>query len=416
MTVVTALRRPEAATPAPVPSAQPAPPHPLLADPAALDRILPELTAAFAATAAAHDRDSSFPFENFTLLHRHGLLSLTVPQSHGGVGADLATAVKVVSAVAKGDPATALVLVMQYLFHAAVDARHVTPAVYARVARDAVENGALINALRVEPDLGTPARGGLPATIARRTADGWRISGHKLYSTGIPALTWLNVWARTDEETPRMGGFLVHRDSPGIRVVETWDHLGLRASGSHDVILEDVLIPADQALDLRTLGDPIAGGDTVFAVWGAVLVATIYDAVAQAGRDWLIRFLHERAPSNLGASLSTLPRFQELIGGIDALLLSNRALLDAAARGDLHGTEPNLLKHLVTENAILALQRGLEVTGNPGTTRHNPLERHYRDALCGRIHTPQADAALGAAGRAAFARHAASLTPPSAGA
>ena len=365
---------------------------------------LDALTAAFAGTAAQHDRDASFPFENFRLLHEHGLLALTVPQEFGGGGASLAEALEVVQAVALGEPATALVLVMQYIFHAAVPGRGIDPAVYRRIARDAVENGALTNALRVEPELGTPARGGLPGTVARRTPEGWRISGHKLYTTGIPALTWLNVWGRTDEENPRVGGFLVHRDSPGIRIVETWDHLGLRASGSHDVILEDVLLPYDHALDLRPPGE-IPPAFALFVQWAAVLTAGIYDAVARAARDWLVGWAIERKPANLGASLSTLPRFQEAIGAIDGLLLANRCLLDRAAQGGLDAVEANLVKHLVTENAIQAVQRGLEISGNPGITRHNPLERHYRDVLCGRIHTPQADAVLTAAGRAAFAAH-----------
>ncbi|MEA1652191.1 acyl-CoA dehydrogenase family protein [Nitrospirillum sp. BR 11164] len=372
----------------------------------ALDAVLDGLTAEFAAGAAAHDRDSSFPFENFRSLHAKGLLGLTVGPAWGGAGADLATTLKVVRAVAKGDPATALVLVMQYLFHASLwasaEQRAIPDALYARLARDAVENGALINALRVEPDLGTPARGGLPATVARRTADGWAISGHKLYSTGIPALTWLLVWARTDEAEPRVGGFLVHRDSPGIQVVETWDHLGLRASGSNDVILTDVPTPLDHAVDLRKPGD-LSPRDALFGAWAAVLTAGIYDAVAEAARDWLVAFARQRVPSNLGAALSTLPRFQEAVGTINGLLLSNRALLAAATRGETSAAESGLVKHLVTENAIQAVEAAVRLTGNPGITRHNPLERHYRDVLCGRIHTPQADVVLTGAGRAAFA-------------
>ena len=116
---------------------------------------------------------------------------------------------------------------------------------------DAVADGALINALRVEPDLGTPARGGLPATIARKTPDGWSLSGRKIYSTGSPGLTWTIVWARTDEEVPRVGGFLVRKDAPGRRIEETWDHTGLRASASHDVIFENTPVPEHHALSPR---------------------------------------------------------------------------------------------------------------------------------------------------------------------
>lgn len=199
-----------------------------------LDRLLPAITADFAATAAAHDRAGSFPFENVARLHRDGLLAFTAPRALGGEEAGLADALHVIRAVAKGEPATALVLVMQYLFHRSLVGGRSgwTDALKRRVVGDAIRDGALINALRVEPELGTPARGGLPATVARRTADGWAITGRKIYSTGAPALTWMVVWARTDEPEPRVGGFLVHKDAPGRRIEETWDHLGLRAAAA----------------------------------------------------------------------------------------------------------------------------------------------------------------------------------------
>ncbi|MBA4010316.1 MAG: acyl-CoA dehydrogenase [Phenylobacterium sp.] len=368
-----------------------------------LDALLPELTAAFAAGAEQHDRDSSFPFENFARLHQEQLLALTAPARFGGRAADLPTTLKVVAAVARGEPATALVLTMQYLFHASLDGRAgFTDDLKAKVVRDAVENGALINALRVEPDLGTPARGGLPATVARRTADGWSLSGRKIYSTGSPALTWMIVWARTDEDEPRVGGFLVHKDAPGRRIEETWDHTGLRASGSHDVIFEAAPIPEHHALSPRPPSSP-QPPDPAMAVWSPVLTAAIYDAAARSARDWFVHFVVDRKPANLGASLATLPRFQELVGEIDGLLLQNRVLLDSAAEGRLGAPYGGLVKHLVTENAIAAVEKAIAASGNPGLSRHNPLQRHYRDVLCGRVHTPQADVVLAGAGKAAFA-------------
>ncbi|MFN5408709.1 acyl-CoA dehydrogenase family protein, partial [Bradyrhizobium sp.] len=81
--------------------------------------------------------------------------------------------------------------------------------------------------------------------IARRTPDGWRISGRKIYSTGAPGLSWMLIWARSDEPKPRVGGWLVPGDAPGVSIVESWDHLGMRATGSHDVTLDDVLVPLE---------------------------------------------------------------------------------------------------------------------------------------------------------------------------
>ncbi|WP_432726727.1 acyl-CoA dehydrogenase family protein [Variovorax sp. W6] len=379
--------------------------------------VLARLTAQFAATAADHDLSGAFPRENFAALQAHGLIGLVAPAAHGGGGATLATARRVISAVARGEPATALILTMTYLQHHALarpDSRW--PAhLRERVARDAVENGALINALRVEPALGSPARGGLPGTVARRDGDGWKIDGHKLYTTGIEGLGWLAVWARTDEAEPRTGVFLVPRNAPGVRVIASWDHLGLRASGSHEVVFENVAIDADHAVDLRAPADwaPDAGSQTDIdahatqQAWMTVLLGSLYDAVAHAARDWLVGFLNRRAPGSLGSPLASLPRVQEHVGEIEALLRTNRVLLDdATAAVDGGHAQPaadsGLLKYTVTGNAIRAVELALQLSGNHGLTRQNPLERHYRDVLCSRIHTPQNDATLVAAGKRAL--------------
>lgn len=364
----------------------------------ALHRIAPD----FADVAAAHDRSGDFPESNARKLHEAGILGLAAPCDLGGKEADLPTALAVVQSIARDDPSSALVLTMTWLTLRGFGERAEWPEhLRRRIVADVLDNGALVNSLRVEPDLGTPARGGLPATIARRDGDQWRISGRKIFSTGSTALTWMLVWARNDDDDPKVGSFLVHRSAPGIRIEPTWDHLGMRATVSHDVIFEDVPTPLDHALDLRPLAH-VRSFSPEFAAWGSTLVPAIYDAVAQSARDWFVGWANNRVPSNLGAPVSSLYRFQEGIGSVDALLLSNRVLLQAAARGELGATELPLLKYLVTENAISVVERLVALSGNPGLSRSNPLERYHRDVLCGRIHTPQADVALGGSGRAAF--------------
>ena len=362
----------------------------------------------FALRAADHDRHATFPFENFNALKEADLSALTVPVEYGGGGAGLAETCEVLGTIAQGDASTALVLAMQLLMHATLarSSSNWSAKIRELVPRDAVERGALINALRVEPELGTPARGGMPATTGEQVADGWRISGHKIYTTGIPILSWLMVWGKTAEAEPRVGTFLVPARTAGIRVVETWDHLGMRASGSHDVIFERALIPDEYAVDIR---EPSAwgAGDDVQAAWYTLAIAALYNGVAQAARDWLVTYLTERTPTALGASLSTLTRFQEAVGEIDARLLTNQILIESAALRTDNGatppaTESGLIKMTVTTNAIAAVERAVELIGNPGLSRANQLERPLRDVLCSRIHTPQNDSILVAAGRAAF--------------
>jgi len=374
------------------------------------EALLEGISEQLSATAHVYDESGAFPHDNFKLLHEHDLIALTVPKALGGGGANLAQARKAISAIAKGEPSTALILVMQYLQHSRLqDNRNWPEALRLQVAHDAIQKGALINALRVEPDLGTPARGGLPATVARRTSAGWRISGRKIYSTGSHGLTWFSVWARSSDEDPLVGAWLVHKDTPGISIIEDWDHLGMRATCSHEVVFDNVLVPLDHAVSVSRWSAPQPELDGDGFLWMSVLLSSVYDGVAQAARDWLVQWLETRAPSNLGAALSTLPRFQETIGHIDTLLFANRSLLDAAAEGHTPASNAAQLKYLVTGNAIRAVELAIEASGNPGLSRNNPLQRHYRDVLCSRVHTPQNDAILQGVGKAVFARR----QPPS---
>ncbi|HEV7607287.1 MAG TPA: acyl-CoA dehydrogenase family protein [Steroidobacteraceae bacterium] len=365
------------------------------------------LASEFAARASQHDRDASFPFENFKELSEAGLLALTVPAALGGLGAGALDAARIIGIFGKADPSTALVLSMHYIQHLVMARSTRWPGRLSRkLAREAVEGAGLINALRVEPDLGSPSRGGLPATIARRTETGWRLSGRKIYSTGAPALKWYAVWAKTDEPNVRVGLFLVPAGLPGTRIIETWDHLGLRASGSHDIVFDDVVFPLDHEIDVRE-PEEWRVPDFTQATVHAIFVAAIYDGIARAARDWLVEFLKNRVPSNLGTSLATLPRMQEVVGGIEARLAVNARLIESFA-GDyddgvaLSASESNIVKLTVTNNAVAVVEEALSLTSNHGLTRANPLERHYRDVLCGRVHTPQDDATRVNAGRLAL--------------
>ncbi|QGY01914.1 acyl-CoA dehydrogenase [Methylobacterium mesophilicum SR1.6/6] len=365
------------------------------------------LTETLSGRAVGYDRTGSFPHDSIADLREAGLLGLTVPRRLGGSGSGLLRAAEVVGAIGRSDPATALVLSMQLLQHALI---HRPDSAWSRgvadkVGEEAVAAGALINALRVEPELGTPSRGGLPATVASRDGKGWRIAGRKIYATGAPGLAYGVVFVRTDEAHPRTGNVLVPFDAPGVRVEESWDHLGLRASGSHDVVLRDVWIPADYAVDLRAPGE--WRPDPWQQAWSCTLLSALYDGVARAAQDWFVRYLRERVPGSLGAPLASLPRFQEAVGENERLLAVNARLITGLAAEVDAGHPPvpreaGFVKLSVTEGAIAAVQRAAELCGNAGLSRANPLERHLRDVLCARIHWPQADAVHTTAGKAAL--------------
>lgn len=364
------------------------------------------LAARFAETAATYDESAAFPFENIRLLHEAGLVSLTAPAEFGGGGAGFAEAAEVIRTIARGEPSTALIMIMQYINLATIPTGRWPEHLVRKVLSDAVENGALINAFRVEPELGTPVRGGLPATTARRTENGWSLSGRKIYSTGAEGLTYAIVWARTDEEQTRVGGFLVPLNTTGFTIEKTWNPLGMRATGSHDAVFDNAEVPPDYAVDIRLPEEWGSRGEGQ-AAWFGILPGALYTGIAEAARDWLVSFLKNRVPTNLGAPLATVPRIQQAVGEIEELLAVNRRLIASATRDVDEGapfsqSEAGLIKVVTTENAIAAVEKALKLTGNHGVSRNNPLERHHRDVLCGRIHSPQEDTVHLGAGRLAL--------------
>jgi alkylation response protein AidB-like acyl-CoA dehydrogenase len=142
--------------------------------------------------------------------------------------------------------------------------------------------------------------------------------------------------------------------------------------------------------------------------WNTVLVTAVYTGVARAARDWTIGFLHARKPSNLGAPLATLVRVQESIGQVEGLIAANARIAEALALATDASQPPSIaesgaLKVVLADNAVRTVELCTLLAGNHAHDRANPLERHWRDVQCARMHAPAADAAHLAAGRAALA-------------
>jgi len=120
-------------------------------------------------------------------------------------------------------------------------------------------------------------------------------------------------------------------------------------------------------------------------------------------------FANERVPSALGRPIATTERIQTVAGEIEAQLVqAEEVLYGLAARLDAGDEDAvprvGVAKLLITRSIISAVQTAVAALGNPALTRGNPLERHYRDIHCCRIHPPQDDIALLAAGRRTLGR------------
>ncbi|GBQ80397.1 acyl-CoA dehydrogenase [Acetobacter malorum DSM 14337] len=230
----------------------------------ATDKALDELVQVFAERAPRYDRSGSIAVENLHDLHEAGFLTLALPKTAGGEDISLRTVTEIISRLAQGDPSTALILAMQYLQSATfAQSSQWSDEVKQELFESIRQEGALINTLRVEPELGTPARGGLPDTTVSRNGSTWRISGRKIFSTGSTALQWGIVWAKTNDTEPKVGPVLVPLDLKGVRIEKSWHQLGMRATGSHTIIFDNVEIPKRY---IGLLASPLAKENVPIAI------------------------------------------------------------------------------------------------------------------------------------------------------
>lgn len=368
---------------------------------------LAAVTAEIASTAAEYDRTGDLPWPGLRAAHRAGLLTATVGARFGGPGLGPRDTARVLTAIGEGDASVGLLAANLLNTHAAQAAQPTWPAAYYDdLLRRSQAGPALANAIRAEPELGAPARGGLPRTTATRTADGWVLNGHKAYATGGAGLAYHIVWVLADDG--RVGHLVVPGDLPGITWVDTWDHLGLRASNTHDVVYEDVVLPADAFVEIPRGPDGVYRDPAAVAGPGSFGHPALYIGVARAARHAFADFARNRVPAALGKPIAQTERIQAVAGEIDLQIVQAETLLHGALlrleAGD-ESVRPELsaVKVAIARSVIAATQTAVAALGNPGLSRHHPLERHLRDALCIRVHPPQEDAVLVASGRRVLA-------------
>jgi len=372
-----------------------------------------ELADRFAQTAAEYDRTGTFPFAHFEAMRERGYLALTVPREDGGLGAGVHAMVFAQERLARADASTALAVGWHlYAVGKQAASRRWPEAVRRRLFGEVVADGALVNACASEPEIGSPSRGGLPRTTARRLPDGsWVLTGHKNFTTLAPILRYFLVSA-TLAGTDEAAWFLVPRETPGVRVEETWDSLAMRATGSHDLWLDEVHLPADALLE------PARDRSAARTEGWLLHVPAVYLGVAQAARDFAVKYAVERRTVNPpghpepSSRLADRPHVQRLIGEMDLALLPARHLLMGLARqwDERPDWRPHMAdavaacKPFVVETALGVVDRAMRAVGGASLARALPLERFFRDARAGLHNPPMEDVVLSNLARSAIAR------------
>jgi alkylation response protein AidB-like acyl-CoA dehydrogenase len=358
------------------------------------------LAPALARRAAGYDEADGFAHEDFDDLVAAGYTAITVPADLGGMGASALDLVAAQSRLAEGSPATALAVNMH--LHGV--------GLLAEGFRDRVEpflkqvvgEGAILAGGFSEPQSGgnwwyqattaTPLPGG-----------GWRLAGTKTFFTGWPRATHLFLTAAVEADGDREPiGFLIPRPERGVRVLGDWKAMGMRATGSHVLAVDDLEVPPEGVVDR---GFPIAVSFLVGSHWSWPSFASVFLGAAEAAYRHVVGGLPKRRNEGLGQVLSELPGVQQAVGEMRMRLDAARAALYAAVR---RPPDPDPVAHygrmaaaklFVCQTALEVCTLALRTAGGSGYLRGGPLERLLRDTHAGLLLPPSHDATLQWLGR-----------------
>jgi acyl-CoA dehydrogenase len=330
------------------------------------------ISTCLAERAVEHDRAGSFVQDGFDLLREHGLLAMLVPAELGGGGASHAQACATLAELARGCPSTALSFSMHSHLVAAQVWRH-HRGLPAPVLRRVVDERLVL--------ISTGASDWLDSSgTATPVEGGFRISARKMPASGCPAGDILVTSVRWDDAPD--GPQVVHCSVPfadaGVEIIESWDTMGMRGTGSHTVVIEDVFVPTAAIALIRP-------ADVWHPIWSTVvgaalpLIMACYVGVAEEAVARVLRLAARRADRPETAQLVGRMH-NRLTGAQDAV----RSMIDAGEDLRFDNTVEAAAAALTrksnaAEACIDTVRLALEIGGGPAYSRGPGIERLFRD-------------------------------------
>ncbi|MGE0873968.1 MAG: acyl-CoA dehydrogenase family protein [Burkholderiales bacterium] len=358
---------------------------------------------AFAARAERHDREASFPFENYADLRAAGLLGLCVPESHGGKGADLKTYALVSATLGRYCGATALTFNM----HACstlwpgllADDLDMTPEQRAEHERHRALHFRRVvvdGAVYAQPfsEGSAAAAGKAPfGTTAAKVDGGWVLNGRKIFASLSGAADYYGVLCTEARPELSMRDTLymaVPGDAAGLTITGDWDPLGMRGTVSRNLVFKDVFVPDEAAMMPRGVYFQAASR------WPHMFttLSPTYMGIAIAAYEFTVSYLRGEVAGTPPVKRRMYPTKQIAVAEMWVKLEQTRALFlrmleDARvdppkdARLRAYATQ-----YTIMENANDICRLAIRTCGGQSMLKSLPLERLYRDSRCGALMLP----------------------------
>ena len=337
----------------------------------------------FAARAELADETDNFVADNYAALKISGLVEAGVPSELGGGGASIYEQAQMLRVMAHHCGSTALAFAM-HTHLVAVPAwrwkHQKIAAVEPLLKRVAAEKIIILTSGGSDWVAG--------AGKAERVEGGYKITARKVFSSASPAGSILMTTAVLEEpgQEPMVLHFGIPMNSPQVRIDPVWKTLGMRGTGSHDIIIEGHVVPEAAVALKRKAGEwhPLF---QIIATTAIPLIYGVYVGVAESARDIAVGLARKRRQDR---------HVLQLIGQMDSELcgarLAHNYMLDVIDRNTPGAESVNdvmMGRRLVASHAIRAVELAMESAGGAGFYRSQGLERRFRDVQGARYHPMQ---------------------------
>ncbi|MEU5902929.1 acyl-CoA dehydrogenase family protein [Micromonospora sp. NPDC047527] len=378
---------------------------------ARVEKVLPALRAA----AAQADADGVFPAAHVALLRDAGLLGLVVPQEYGGLGGGLRDLAAATFAMGSACPSTALA----FFFHNTSASRGLLPLeaierglfddddvpavrAFAEKVLTRMAGGVWLANFASEAVKSSSANIAISTTatpVSRDGVDGWSLSGEKSFgcATGVADTYLVTARLAGHETADGLALFLVPRDAAGVASRPSWDGIGMRGSANHGIRLDDVFIPADEALTVPGAFVKMLQCSRGSFVGNQLAITAVYVGAAQSVYDDTLTRLTEKTFADTGRPIAESPMHQVIIGNMTerletAYLWLRRQLLLETSEPPLRShaevyQQWRLAKGSICEACFDVAVGALKASGTSSATMNGPVGRALRDLAMGLVMT-----------------------------
>ncbi len=330
------------------------------------------------------DEQAKIPKELIQKLFDLGVMGIEIPEKYNGAGASFFHSVLAVEALSRVDPSIGVFVdVQNTLFINALlrwGSEELKGRYFPRLVKDAVGAYALSEA-------GSGSDAFAMATRAKKAGDDFILDGRKLWITNGNEADLFSVFANIDPEQGYRGitAFLVERNFPGFSVGKKEDKLGIRASSTCELLLEECRVP-----QVNVLGEVGKGYKVAMETLneGRIGIGAQMIGLSKAALDHSIAYSKER--KQFGKAIADFQAVQHQIARAATEVEAARLMVYNAARlrdtGQSFMTEAAMCKIFSSEVAERVTSLAINLFGGNGYVKEYPVEKLWRDAKIGQIY------------------------------